>query len=161
SNFPFLTPDARFVVFGSFVETFVSPPGTNGKNDIFIHDLQTGATEVVSVSSAGDEADQESLVNASVSGDGRYVAFASLADNLVHDRQTGVTDRVSVSSAGAEPNNYNCCSPTGVSISGDGRFVAFNHEASNLVPNDTNGSPDVFVHDRLTGITERVSVDSD
>ena len=75
-------------------------------------------------------------------------------DIFVHDRQTGVTERVSVSSSGAQANSQS----TLASISGDGRYVAFSSYASNLVPNDTNYREDVFVHDRLTGVTERVSV---
>lgn len=47
------------------------------------------------------------------------------------------------------------------SISGDGRFVAFESLASTLVPGDTNQRADVFVHDRETGVVERVSVAAD
>jgi WD40-like Beta Propeller Repeat len=68
----------------------------------------------------------------------------------------GTTTRVSVDSAG---NEGNARSST-VSISADGRFVAFSSDASNLVPGDTNRVEDVFVHDRKTGITTRVSVDN-
>ncbi len=50
---------------------------------------------------------------------------------------------------------------SGVGISGDGSVVAFFSSASNLVPGDANGVQDVFVHDRDTGVTERVSVSSD
>ena len=46
------------------------------------------------------------------------------------------------------------------SISADGRFVAFGSDANNLVPGDTNGTTDVFVHDRFTHETTRVSVSS-
>ena len=104
----------------------------------------------------------------SISADGRFVAFESLASNLVpgdtngvgdvfvHDRQTGTTERVSVSSAGTQGNGDSAVP----SISADGRFVAFVSVASNLVPGDTNGRLDVFVHDRQTGTTERVSVSS-
>ena len=46
------------------------------------------------------------------------------------------------------------------SISADGRFVAFESAATDLVASDTNGLTDVFVHDRMTGQTTRVSVDS-
>ena len=73
-----------------------------------------------------------------------------------HDRLTGATERVSVDSAGAEANDLS----TVGDISADGRFVAFVSKASNLVPEDTNNNDDIFVHDRLTGITSRVSVDS-
>lgn len=70
--------------------------------------------------------------------------------------QSGVTERVSVDSDGAEANN----SSDMPASSGDGRFVVFVSLASNLVPGDTNDAVDVFVHDRRTGRTERVSVDS-
>src|SRR5439155_15305607 len=77
-------------------------------------------------------------------------------DVFVHDRQTGATERVSVDSVGAQGNGASFAP----GLSADGRFVAFLSTASNLVPGDTNGVQDVFVHDRLTGTTERVSVDS-
>jgi hypothetical protein len=66
------------------------------------------------------------------------------------------TKRVSVSSSGAQGNGYGV-SPA---ISGNGRFVAFGDSSSNLVPGDTNGKVDVFVRDRQTHKTERVSVSS-
>src|SRR5436190_13803833 len=69
----------------------------------------------------------------------------------------GTTERVSVDSAGNEGNGHSL----NAAISADGRFVAFRSVASNLVPGDTNRQEDVFVHDRQTGTTERVSVDSD
>ena len=68
----------------------------------------------------------------------------------------GTTERVSMDSAGNEGNGGS----GGPAISADGRFVAFNSDATNLVPGDTNGRTDVFVHDRQTGTTERVSADS-
>jgi Tol biopolymer transport system component len=74
----------------------------------------------------------------------------------VHDRTTGVTERVSVGSGSSEGDG-----PSGnPSISADGRYVAFYSEAANLVTGDTNGVGDVFVRDRTTGTTERVSEDS-
>jgi hypothetical protein len=121
----------------------------------------------VSVDSSGAEANGGSTKPA-VSDDGRYVAFQSSASNLVsedtnnvddifvHDRQTGATTRVSVRSNGAQAND-GASSPA---ISGDGLFVAFYSEASNLLNGDTNGFADIFVHDRQTGQTTRVSVDS-
>jgi Tol biopolymer transport system component len=124
------------------------------------------STELVSVTTNG----QPSLgaKNPSISADGRFVAFesgdASLvpgdtngkADIFVRDRLTGVTTRVSVDSFGAQANDQSRCP----AISADGRFVAFTSAATNLVPSDTNGKVDVFEHDRLTGATRRVSVDS-
>src|SRR5207248_6383455 len=67
------------------------------------------------------------------------------------------TERVSVDSDG---NQGNYCTGVESSISADGRFVAFSSYATNLVPGDTNGWADVFVHDRQTRTTERVSVGS-
>src|SRR5439155_1170129 len=104
-----------------------------------------------------------------ISADGRFVTFTSAASNLVsgdtngaddvfvHDRLTRVTERVSVASDGTEGNDESFRA----SISADGRVVAFVSAASNLVTGDTNGAFDVFVHDRLTGVTERVSIASD
>jgi uncharacterized repeat protein (TIGR01451 family) len=106
--------------------------------------------------------------------DGRFVAFVSTASNLVpgdtngvgdvfvRDRLSGVTERVSVGIKGAEGNGDSnfLGIATNPSISNDGRYVAFKSEASNLVRGDRNGVTDVFVRDRLLGITERVSVDS-
>ncbi len=63
------------------------------------------------------------------------------------------TTRVSVASDGtqAADNSYN------PSISSDGRYVAFYSYDSYLVYDDTNGMPDIFVHDVRTGQTTRVS----
>ena len=68
----------------------------------------------------------------------------------------GDTTRVSVDSSGGQANDRSY-SP---SVSGDGRFVAFTSGADNLVSGDTNATDDIFVHDRQTGQTTRVSVDS-
>jgi Tol biopolymer transport system component len=120
-----------------------------------------------SVSSGGAQANGHSLA-ASISADGRYVAFYSSATNLVagdtngardvfvHDNQTGATTRDSVSGSGAQANGQSF-SP---SISADGRYVAFYSDANDLVAGDTNNADDVFVHDRQSGATTRVSVSS-
>jgi hypothetical protein len=154
------------VAFESYAGNLVEND-TNGTLDIFVHDRLTGITERVSVDSSGMQGNSTSQ-NASLSADGRYVAFESYAGNLiatdtngaidvfVHDRLTGITERASVDSSGMEGNS----SSRNASLSADGRYVAFESYAGNLVATDTNGAIDVFVHDRLTGITERVSVDS-
>ena len=166
SYYPSISADGRFVAFNSQASNLVSGD-TNVTSDIFVHDRMTGVTERVSVNSQGI---QGNLLceDSSISADGRYVAFSSSAKNLVpgdtnlkldsfvHDRQTGVTERVSVSSQGIQGNNH--CN--GSSISADGRYVAFYSLASNLVPGDTNACDDIFVHDRQTGVTDRVNVDS-
>src|SRR5438093_1506066 len=68
------------------------------------------------------------------------------------------TERVGVAAGGGTESN---AASVGSSLSADGRFVAFHSAATNLVAGDTNGTTDVFVHDRQTGMTERVSVASD
>ncbi len=124
-------------------------------------------TEVVSVDSVGNFGDAGSTFSV-LSGDGRFVAFTSRASNLVpgdtngaddvflRDRLTGDTVRVSVGPGGVQGNAMSVAP----AISGDGLVVAFVSSATNLVPGDTNGRLDVFTHDRTTGVTSRVSVDS-
>ena len=164
-----ISSDGWYVAFDSRATNLV-PDDTNGKSDTFVHDRLTGTTERVSVDSAGNQADDGSDWGPAISGDGSYVAFASYTTNLVpgdtngesdvfvHDRSTGITERVNVDSAGNEANGYSGF--LGLAISSDGWYVAFDSWATNLVPGDTNETGDIFLHDRLTGITERVSVDS-
>src|SRR5262249_37650431 len=145
--------------------TNLTPPDLNRQRDIFVHDRLAKQTTRVSVSATGGEADNDSF-NASISWDGRYVAFESTATNLVsgavsrrrhiyvRDRQAGVTSRVSLGLGGA-PGNADSAAPA---ISGDGRYVAFESLASDLVSGDSAKRRDIFVHDRQTGETTRVSV---
>jgi Tol biopolymer transport system component len=152
--------DGRYVVFESDVTTLVTGD-TNGFVDVFVYDWAAATTERVSVAGRSQRP--------SVSENGRFVAFASTAENLVpgdtngvedvfvYDRRTGETKRVSVDSAGAQSDGTS----TWPSISSDGRFVAFASGAGNLVADDTNGRWDVFVHNRQSGVTERVSLADD
>lgn len=167
SRDPDISADGRFVVFWSGASNLVAGD-TNDSEEIFLRDCQTGETRRISVSSSGAQANNGSFYP-TISGDGRFIAFMSDATNLVsgdtngfsdifvHDRQTGITTRVSVNSSGVQADNI---SDSYVSISGDGRYIAFNSDATNLVSGDTNGFTDVFVHDRQTGTTERISLDS-
>jgi Tol biopolymer transport system component len=79
------------------------------------------------------------------------------ADVFLFDRQTSTTTRVSVASDGTQANNRSYYPD----ISADGRYITYESLASNLVPGDTNNQDDVFVFDRQTGITTRISVFSD
>src|SRR5207249_1758734 len=120
-----------------------------------------------SVASDGTQANNVSSYSA-LSADGRFVAFQSDATNLVvddtngktdvfvHDRQTGTTERVSVGSGGGTQGTGN----SGGFFAFPALSGAFQSDATNLVADDTNGATDVFVHDRQTGTTERVSVAS-
>jgi hypothetical protein len=159
--------DGRFVVFRSNATNIV-PGDSNNVEDVFVRDRVEGITERVSVASNGAEANNTSS-GGTASAEGHFVSFYSEATNLVpsdsndvadvfvRDLWTGVTERVSVASDGTQGNGAS----TRGSISTDGRFVVFGADATNLVQNDTNATSDVFVHDRDTGITERVSVASD
>jgi len=159
-----LSNDGRYVFFSSAKADLVTGD-TNGANDVFRHDRQTGTTIRVSVGSGGTQADSFSIGPAA-SGDGRYAAFTSNATNLVasdtngysdvfvHDITTGVTTRASVIAHGGQLFNGSI----NASISGDGRYVAFESGEDRLVPDDENGFEDVFVRDRQTATTRRVSV---
>jgi Tol biopolymer transport system component len=182
------------VAFESSATNLV-PGFSNGLIHIFVHDrdadgdgqydeLGQVSTVQVSVDSTGAEAIGGDSSSCSISGDGRYVAFVSDADNLlgvgndnngffdvfVHDRDkdgdgtydepgpVGVsTVRVSVDSAGVEVDDPSYFP----SISADGRYVTFESISPDLVAGDTNGKVDIFVHDRQKGATTRVSVDLD
>ena len=161
-----ISADGNFVAFDSTATNLVAGD-TNGDSDVFVRSRLLGTTQRVSISSSGAEGDNSSFV-ATISADGRFVAFASNATNLVtgdtngvtdiflRDRLSGVTERISVSDAEAQGNGTSS-SP---SLSGDGRYVAFVSDATNLVSGDTNTWRDIFVRDRLSGVTVRASVSS-
>jgi Tol biopolymer transport system component len=128
-----------------------------------------GTTTRVSVASDGSQGDGASFGGISISADGRFVAFISDASNLVandtnglddifvHDHQTGETTMISVASDGTQGNGDSSIS----SISADGRFVAFESLFVSPVTRLPASTFDVFVHDRQTGETTRVSMASD
>jgi Tol biopolymer transport system component len=168
SQNPSISSDGRYVVFESFSATNLVPGDTNNRADVFVHDRLTGVTERVSVSSSETQGNNDSTWG-TISADGRYVAFSSDASNLVsgdtngstdafvRDLVSGTTERVSVDSSGIQANAF-AGGQGHMMISGDGTVVTFISSATNLVPGDTNGRYDVFVHDRQSGVTARVSV---
>lgn len=159
-----ISADGRWVVFQSAASDLVASD-TNNSYDIFVRDLATGTTTRASVGSGGTQANADSYGSA-ISDDGRWIVFHSAASTLVasdtnatsdvfvHDRQAGITTRVSLGVGGVQGNGPSYSR----TISADGRWVGFSSEATNLVTGDTNGKSDVFVHDRQTGTTTRVSV---
>jgi Tol biopolymer transport system component len=163
---PSICADGSCVAFCG-KSTNLVPGDTNGNFDVFVRNRVAGTTERASVDSSGQQGNGDSEEPA-FSADGNCVAFSSWATNLVagdnnghedvfvHDRTTGTTMRVSVSSSGQEGDEASYRP----ALSADGRFVLFTSFASNLVAGDTNANLDVFVHDRSTGTTTRVSVDS-
>jgi Tol biopolymer transport system component len=128
---PAINADGLIVAFESDADNLVAGD-TNGRHDVFVRDRAAGTTERVSVASDGTQGDNTSF-GASISADGRFVAFVSDASNLVpdkttmfrdvyvHDRLTRTTERASLTSAGTEAKSNS----TPPAISDDGRFVAF------------------------------------
>ncbi|MGQ0845163.1 MAG: hypothetical protein ACT4QF_13630 [Sporichthyaceae bacterium] len=171
STEPSISADGRYVAFESRATTLlgvdptgqdapkslVNPDGifdlsdTNFVPDVFVHDLATARTERVSVAGDGAQATADSY-GASISGDGRYVAFVSLANNLtpgdtnnvrevfLHDRRERTTSRVGVGAQGQQGRKTSV-QPV---ISKDGSVVVFVSDAGNLVPGDRNHEGDVF-----------------
>ncbi len=166
SSYPFISDDGRYVAFQSGSSNLVEND-TNNQGDIFVRDLQAGQIWLVSVADNETQSNGGSFY-ASLSADGRYVAFTSDASNLasgdtntyydiyVRDRQAGSTQRVSVSSAGVQANEAS----GGARMASGGRYVVFESSATNLVPGDGNAKDDVFLRDLQTGTTSRLSVTS-
>ena len=159
--------DGRIVVFESRSKRLV-PGDSNGKRDVFVHDVATGETRRVSVASNGRQANDDSY-SATISDDGRFVAFESYATNLVrndtndwedvfvHNLDTGRTRRVSVGD-GEQEGNRGSSFPT---MSAHGRYVLFSSDATNLVrPRKGHPAQQLFVRDRNEHTTEAVSLNS-
>jgi Putative Ig domain/Cadherin-like/Domain of unknown function (DUF4114)/WD40-like Beta Propeller Repeat len=171
---PAISADGRYVTFQSKASNLVAgDTNTNGaQTNVFVRDLQTGTTELVSVNSSGVQSTLGGG-NPVISADGRYVTFSSFSANLIpgdtssytsgnlfiRDRQVGTTKLVSADPSGNLPNDV-AGADSLASVSVDGRYVAFDARASNLVAGDTNNYRDVFVRDVQTGTTQRVSVDN-
>lgn len=169
SDSPSLSYTGRYVAFATAASNLAIKGDRNGVNDVFVYDRNEGRTNRASIRSDLGEANGSSY-DPSISSNGRFVAFTSSADNLavkgdnngredvfVHDRTTLRTNRVSISSKLKEGNG----SSYSPSISGDGRMVTFVSQANNLVRRDTNRRPDIFVYNRSTRKTIRVSIAGD
>ncbi len=164
SGEPSISNNGRYIAFNSDATNLVADD-SNDLADCFVRDETSKSTERVSVASGGGQSNGYCFGPA-ISKDGRFVAFESNATNLggsdnsaaqiyVHDRQTGSTTLVSERTGGGQGGNAGSSDPA---ISGNGRFVVYQSKASNLVADDTNGGWDVFLFDRNSGETTRVSV---
>jgi Tol biopolymer transport system component len=163
---PAVSDDGRFIAFESRATDIVGGD-TNARVDIFLRDTLASTTVKITDGWSGGYQADGSSANASISGDGRYVVFESLAKNLVpfdtnakrdvfrHDTVTGVTRRVSVPDGGGQ----HTFDSRNADISDDGMHVAFEADGG-LAAGDSNGKPDVYVHDIASENTERVSVDT-
>ncbi len=160
---PSLSGDGRFVVFESGANN-LAPNQSNFTQHVYLLDRNSGVIERISVTPGGNPAGGGSG-NATVSDDGRFVAFESSANDLVatpgngsaqlylRDRQLGVTTRLS-QVAGVPAN----LPVQGSVIAGNGSRVAFETAATNLDAGDTNGVEDIYAVNVASGVLTRVSV---
>lgn len=166
---PAISASGRFVAFASRASNLVKND-TNEEVDIFVRDRRKGRTWRVSVRSNGAQANGSSS-DPSISADGRYIAFASVATNLIkndktgsardvfiHDRVTGKTRLASRSSKGGQGTGTGFASNP--AISANGRFVVFDSSREGLAPGDGDAVTDVFIHDRVKRKTRLVSKSS-
>ena len=162
-----MSGDGRFITFTSFADNLISGE-TMTEAHIYLHDRQAGTTELVSVSSGGTPGNHYSTHRSDISDDGRFVVFESRATNLdpdysnqtfdvfLRDRQSGTTKVIAIASDGTYGNDES----TAPAISPDGRFVTYVSYSTNLVPGGESGTSYIYLHDRDTGVTERVSLTS-
>lgn len=169
SREPIISADGRFVVFVSVATNLVAGD-KNGKDDIFVHDLETGKTRRVSVNSKGKEANDNSFTP-SISANGRYVAFASWADNLVnndpnvatdifvHDLVTGKTGRGSVDqNGGVLP--WIAVHSQNPTLSADGRYVVYESDPRDVTCTVNCKVTTIYRYDRNTGKAVQVDVNT-
>lgn len=163
---PAISGDGSVTAFVSNASNLVAGD-TNGRCDTFVRDAASGMTTRVSVTAAGEESRDGFQCGSApaISGDGRYVVFASDASDLVpgdgngqvdlfvRDRVASTTARVSISSAGAEADG-NSLDPA---ISADGRVVAFTSGATDLIDGEWTSGNHVYVRDLARGTTELIS----
>lgn len=178
SQHPAISADGRFVVFESRADNLVAND-TNIRSDVFVRDMQTGITTLVSVNSAATGSGNDESIKATISANGRVVVFQSLASNLssidtnntidvfARDLQTGTTHLVSCNvGCTASGNNFSLTANVPkdkaprANISNDGRIVVFESRATNLVtiPMAPNGFTEAFARDLQTGTTTLLSV---
>ena len=163
-----VSDDGRYVVFTSTAGGLSSTSDTNSNYDVYLRDLWTGTTRLVSVNSAGNNAGNSNSGGATISSDGRFVAFFSQATDLVsipdtndnydvfvRDMTAGTTRLVSVNVSNNGAANGGSIYPY---INADGRYIAFESFATDLSTTPDNiGSNDVFVRDMTGGVTTQVS----
>jgi Tol biopolymer transport system component len=170
ATLPDLSADGRWVAFQT--QAWNLSPDDLGNFDIYVRGVESGTTILVSrATGAAGVKGNENSVNASISADGRYVAFASQATNLSpddpdttydvyrRDLRTGSTVLVSrAGGAAGEKGNHDSAGP---GISADGRYVVFNSVSSNLDPDDPVpppvGTTSVYVRDLVTNTTTLAS----
>lgn len=161
---PEISADGRYVVFSSKAENLVTGDN-NGVSDVFIHDMVTHQTKLVSVTSGGDFLGNNHSSKPSVSSYGRYVVYQSAATNLVSgdapnqwevymfDTSNSTTRKISAVSDTVNANNRSIYPR----ITPNGRFVTYVSFATNLDPADNNPRSDVYLYNSVTDSTMAVS----
>ncbi len=162
-----ISADGRFVAFSSDSDNVVSGDA-NGLPDVFVYELVTGNTTMVSITSDGAQANKASFIF-DISGDGRYVLFVSDADNLVsgdtndkrdlfiHDREAQQTTRASLATDGGQLDGHSGI--TGITssnqMSADGRYIIFQSSSTNAdLSQDSIGG--YYLRDREANTTKLI-----
>jgi hypothetical protein len=169
-----LSNDGKTLVFAALGWNEGFPLDRNHVEDVYVHDFETGATTLASVDRNGVRAGNRPSYLIQISGNGRYVLFASSAGNLViepvrsdainlyvRDLLTGMTKLVSITRDGTGGSvadaSANFQGGHQGWISDDGRYVTFMGLADEYVANDHNSSIDLFQRDLVLGVTSVVS----
>ena len=142
-----LSDDGNWALFFSDAGDLTSPPILTPFLELYLYNRQTGAVTHINRS-----------FRASMSADGRYVAYTTFSNSYVYDRETGISTLAShtaaspTQGAGADINGS-------ITISADGRYVLYGSSSTAIVAgqSDTNGTFDLFLYDRLTGNNVLVS----
>lgn len=170
---PSISGDGRYVSFASLATNLVSSDTADAIEDCYVRDMVLNVTEKITIPTAGiaTPADGNSA-ECQISASGRFLVFRSVATNLVasdingavadvfvHDRVLGTTEIVSLTSAGAQIAGASQVAGSSVNtISADGRRVLFLNGTDGVVSGDTGGFQDLYLRDRVSGTTTRVSV---
>lgn len=163
-----ISDDGRYITFYSTANNLV--PGEQVHfSQVYVHDRLNDQTERVSVAADGG-LENGSSSHPAINADGRYIVFSSNANNLVvndssdtfsdvflYDRLNHVTEKISVASDGSSGDRFSNIA----SITDDGQIVAFSSFASNFSTDDTNNARDIFLHHRVSRVTERVRISYD
>jgi hypothetical protein len=164
---PAISGDGKTVAFESYSSNLVQSD-KNGFRDVFVWHSNTGKIDVVSIGAKGTEANAESY-EPTVSGDGRFIAFTSMAGNIsatekgvsnnnvyLRDMQADTTILISV-----DPNTKKGGGGSNPSISYDGNRIAFYSHTATLVSDDNNGLWDIFLWEKNKAPLKRISLTAD
>lgn len=169
STDPTISGNGRYIVYESTASNLV-PGATPSAKQIYLYDISSGVTELISKDSLGLPGDADSF-NGSISYNGSFVAYSTLATNLLADgksviagalqvvlynRVTKRAIRVNVSNE-STPGNGIPFNLSNSIVSPNGRLVFFADQSENLVTGDSNGSVDLFVRDIVASATARLS----